>query len=152
MKCGAEPRDRIRREQWRHRHGVKFLIQDDKRVGRPVRFRLVGQLGKRKWNGPPLRLASVEEKLLLQRRDQNALGVDPATQTFQGRQSGSAILVRAGKGLQKSVVARENRSRRRNLPVTLFDQFLENLCARRASASQFARGRVRDSRAGQRDM
>ena len=130
MECGTEPRDRIRREQWRHRHGVKFLIQDDKRVGRPVCFRLVRQLGKRKWNGPPLRLASVEEKLLLQRRDQNALGVDPATQTFQGRQSGSAILVRTGKGLQKSVVARENCSRRRDLPVTLFDQFLENLRAR----------------------
>ena len=55
---------------------------------------------------------------------------DPATQTFQGRQSGGAILVRAGKGLQKSVVARENCRRRRDLPVTLFDQFLENLCAR----------------------
>ena len=46
------------------------------------------------------------------RRYQNALGVDPATRTFQSRQSGGAILVRAGKGLQKSVVARENRSRR----------------------------------------
>ena len=46
MKCGTEPRDRIRREQWRHRHGVKFLIQDDKRVGRPVSFRLVVNFGK----------------------------------------------------------------------------------------------------------
>ena len=28
------------------------------------------------------------------------------------------------------MVARENRSRRRNLPVTLLDQFFEHLCAR----------------------
>jgi hypothetical protein len=68
--------------------------------------------------------------LLLKRRDQNALGIDPATQTFQGRQSSSAVLVRTGKGLQKGVIARENRSCCRNLPVTLFDQFFENLCTR----------------------
>ena len=130
MKCRTEPRDRSRREQWRHRHGVKLLVQDDKRVGRPVCFRLVGQLRKGKRNRSPLGLASIEEELLLQRGNQNALGVDPATQTFQGGQSGGAILVRAGKGLQKGVVARENCSRTRDLLVTLLDQFLENLGAR----------------------
>jgi len=78
--------------------------------------------------------------LLLERRDQNALGVDPATQTFQGRQSGSAILVRTGEGLQKGVVARENCSRRRDLPVTLLDQFLENLCARTQTGVNLRQG------------
>src|SRR5262249_55604444 len=48
MKCGTEPRNRIGREKRRYRHGIKFLIQDDKRVGRSVCFRLVRQLRKRK--------------------------------------------------------------------------------------------------------
>ncbi len=76
-----------------------------------------------------VRPTQIEKKFLFERRNQNHIGLHPALKTFQSRQGGCAILLRAGEGFLKGVIAGKNRRRDGDLLIALLDQLLENLRA-----------------------
>ena len=71
----------------------------------------------------------IEKKLLFQRDNEDDIGLDPAAETFESGQGRSAVLLRPGKSFEKSVVTGKNCSRANDLPISLVDQFLEDLTA-----------------------
>lgn len=71
-------------------------------------------------------MARIEKKLLLERSDQNNIGLDSTAKILQGGQRGGRIFYRADKGSLKRMISRKNCGGSGNLNVALFDQSFEN--------------------------